>query len=275
MMGILNVTPDSFFDGGLWVDQDRALRQAVEMAEAGADIIDIGGESTRPGSLKVNVQQELDRVISLIEIVVAETGLPVSIDTSKPEIMQAAVFAGASMINDVFALRLEGALETAAKLDVPVCLMHMLGRPGDMQNDPKYTDVVEEVSNFLLARANCCELAGIPKQNIIIDPGFGFGKNLRHNIELFKAIPVLVATGYPVLVGLSRKTMLGQLSGKAVDQRLPASLSAALLAAQAGAAIIRVHDVDETVDALKIASALQSDLPVNCTTEMLQNGKIH
>ena len=275
MMGILNVTPDSFFDGGLWVDQDRALRQAVEMAEAGADIIDIGGESTRPGSLKVNVQQELDRVISLIEIVVAETGLPVSIDTSKPEIMQAAVLAGASMINDVFALRLEGALETAAKLDVPVCLMHMLGRPGDMQNDPKYTDVVGEVSNFLLARANCCELAGIPKQNIIIDPGFGFGKNLRHNIELFKAIPVLVATGYPVLVGLSRKTMLGQLSGKAVDHRLPASLSAALLAAQAGAAIIRVHDVDETVDALKIASALQSALPANCTTEMLQNGKIH
>ncbi len=258
-MGILNVTPDSFSDGGLWLDRDRALRHAMDMAEAGADIIDIGGESTRPGSLAAEVQQELDRVIPLIEFIVAGTGLVVSIDTSKPEVMEAAVKAGAGMINDVFALRQEGALEIAASLDVPVCLMHMLGRPGDMQNDPEFKDVVGEVTDFLLARADCCELAGIPKQNIIIDPGFGFGKTLRHNIELFKAIPAFVATGYPVLVGISRKTMLGQLSDKAVDQRLAASLSAAVLATQAGAAIIRVHDVDETVDALKIASALHSD----------------
>ncbi len=257
-MGILNVTPDSFADGGLWVDRDRALRHATEMAQAGADIIDVGGESTRPGSEAVNLQQELDRVIPLIELIVAGTGLPVSIDSSKPEVMEAAVGAGAGMINDVYALRQEGALETAAALDVPVCLMHMQGTPGDMQRAPEFTDVIGEVSHFLLARAHSCEMAGISKPNIIIDPGFGFGKTLQHNIDLFKAIPTFVAAGYPVLVGLSRKTMLGQLSGKAVDQRLAASLSAAVLAAQAGAAIIRVHDVDETVDALKIARALQS-----------------
>jgi dihydropteroate synthase len=261
-MGILNVTPDSFSDGGLWLDRDQALRHAVEMAEAGADIIDVGGESTRPGSLAISVQQELDRVLPLIELVVARTEVPISIDTSKPEVMEAAVSAGAGMINDIYALRREGALEMAARLDVPICLMHMQGKPGDMQKDPKFSNVVEEVKTFLLARAECCESGGVPKQSIIIDPGFGFGKNLQHNIDLFKAIPDFVATGFPVLVGISRKSMLGQLSGKAVDLRLPASLSAAVLAAQAGAEIIRVHDVGETVDALNIASALQ-------------NGKIH
>jgi dihydropteroate synthase len=261
-MGILNVTPDSFSDGGLWLNRDQALRHVVEMAKAGAGIIDIGGESTRPGSLAISVQQELDRVIPMIELVVAKTDLPVSIDTSKPEVMEAAVSAGAGMINDVYALRREGALEMAAKLGVPLCLMHMQGKPGDMQKDPKFSNVVKEVKNFLLARADSCESGGIPKRNIIIDPGFGFGKTLQHNIDLFKAIPDFVATGYPVLVGVSRKSMLGQLSGKPADLRLPASLSAAVLAAQAGAAIIRVHDVGETIDALKIASALQ-------------NGKIH
>lgn len=257
-MGILNVTPDSFSDGGLWMDRDRALRHAMEMVKAGADIIDIGGESTRPGSPAVEVQQELDRVIPLIEFIVAGTGLPVSIDTGKPEVMEAAVRAGAGMINDVYALRREGALETASTLDVPVCLMHMQGKPGDMQDKPEYEDVVGEVRGFLLARAEKCEAAGIPRQNIIIDPGFGFGKTLQHNIDLFKAIPTFVATAYPVLVGISRKSMLGQLSDKAVDQRLAGSISAAVLAAQAGTAIIRVHDVGETVDALKIASVLQS-----------------
>ncbi len=257
-MGILNVTPDSFSDGGLWVDRDRAFRHAMEIAQAGADIIDIGGESTRPGSQAVSVEQELDRVIPLIELIVSETGLPVSIDTGKPEVMEAAVSAGASMINDVYALRTEGALETAAALNVPVCLMHMQGRPGTMQHKPEFEDVVREVSDFLLARAACCERAGIPQQNIIIDPGFGFGKTLQHNIDLFKAIPTLAASAYPVLVGISRKTMLGQLTGKSVDQRLAASTSAAVLAAQAGAVIIRVHDVDETVDALKVSRALQS-----------------
>jgi len=240
-MGILNVTPDSFSDGGLWVDRDQALRHAVEMAEAGADIIDVGGESTRPGSLAVKVQQELDRVIPLIELIVAETGLPVSIDTSKPEVMETAVGAGAGMINDVFALRQEGALETAATLAVPVCLAHMQGRPRDMQHAPDFKDVVGEVRDFLLARADCCELAGISKKNIIIDPGFGFGKTLQHNIDLFKAIPAFVATGYPVLVGISRKSMLGHLSGKSVDERLAASLSAAVLAVQAGAAISHAY----------------------------------
>jgi len=204
------------------------------------------------------VQQELDRVIPLIEFIVAGTGLPVSIDTGKPEVMEAAVRAGAGMINDVYALRREGALETASTLDVPVCLMHMQGKPGGMQDKPEYEDVVGEVRGFLLARAEKCESAGIPRQNIIIDPGFGFGKTLQHNIDLFKAIPTFVATAYPVLVGISRKSMLGQLSDKAVDQRLAGSISAAVLAAQAGAAIVRVHDVGETVDALKIASALQS-----------------
>ncbi len=257
-MGILNVTPDSFSDGGLWMDRDRALRHAVEMAKAGVDIIDIGGESTRPDSPAVEVQQELDRVIPLIEYIVAGTGLPVSIDTSKPKVMEAAVHAGAGMINDVYALRREGALETASTLDVPVCLVHMQGKPGDMQDKPEYEDVVGEVRGFLLARAEKCESAGIPRQNIIIDPGFGFGKTLQHNIDLFKAIPSFVATAYPVLVGISRKSMLGQLSDKAVDQRMAGSISAAVLAAQAGVAIIRVHDVGETVDALKIASALQS-----------------
>jgi dihydropteroate synthase len=257
-MGILNVTPDSFSDGGLWMDRDRALRHAMEMVKAGVDIIDIGGESTRPGSPAVEVQQELDRVIPLIEFIVAGTGLPVSIDTGKPEVMEAAVRAGAGMINDVYALRREGALETASTLDVPVCLVHMQGKPGDMQDKPEYEDVVGEVRGFLLARAEKCESAGIPRRNIIIDPGFGFGKTLQHNIDLFKAIHTFVATAYPVLVGISRKSMLGQLSDKAVDQRLAGSISAAVLAAQAGTAIIRVHDVGETVDALKIASALQS-----------------
>lgn len=255
-MGILNVTPDSFSDGGRWLDRDQALRHAMEMAEAGADIIDIGGESTRPGSRAVEAQQEIDRVIPLIEAIVAGTDLPVSIDTSKPEVMEAAIRAGAGMINDVSALRGEGALETAASLGVPVCLVHMLGSPRNMQIDPEFGDVVGEVQDFLLKRASQCEAAGIPASDIIIDPGFGFGKTLQHNIDLFKAIPVFAATAYPVLIGVSRKSMLGQITGKTVDQRLAASLATAVLAAQAGASILRVHDVAETVDALKIAAIL-------------------
>jgi dihydropteroate synthase len=255
-MGILNVTPDSFSDGGLWLDREQALRHAVDMAEAGADIIDIGGESTRPGSRAVELQQELDRVIPLIEAIVAGTDLPVSIDTNKSEVMQAAVQAGAGLINDVSALRREGALETAAALGVPVCLVHMQGSPREMQRNPEFGDVVGEVQDFLLDRAGQCEAAGIPASDIIIDAGFGFGKTLQHNIDLFKAIPAFVATGYPVLVGISRKSMLGQITGRAVDQRLAASLAAAVLAAQAGASILRVHDVAETVDSLKIAAIL-------------------
>lgn len=257
VMGILNATPDSFSDGGLWTEQDRAVRHALEMARAGADIIDIGGESTRPGSRDVEPQQELDRVIPLIESVVSETGLPVSIDTSKPEVMLAAVEAGAGMINDVFALRRPGALDTAAGLSVPVCIMHMQGKPRDMQRDPAYGDVVKEVLDFLLKRARDCQAAGIPARQIFIDPGFGFGKTLQHNIDLLRALPLFVGSGYPVLVGMSRKSMLGQLTGQAVDRRLYSSLAAAVLAAYAGVSIVRVHDVAETIDALKIVNSVK------------------
>ncbi len=259
VMGILNTTPDSFSDGGLWADRDSALRHAVEMVEVGADIIDIGGASTRPGSGSVSVHEELDRVIPVIESVVAETGAQVSVDTSKPEVMAAAVESGAGMINDVFALQQRGALTMAAKLSVPVCLMHMQGKPRDMQLDPTYGDVVVEVEDFLLQRAEACKSAGIPAERIIIDPGFGFGKTLEHNIRLFRSIPRLCRHGYPVLVGVSRKAMLGALTGKAVGERKAASLAAAILAAQSGAAIVRVHDVAETVDALKVFDSLSTD----------------
>jgi len=256
VMGILNVTPDSFSDGGLWTAREPAVRHASHMAESGADIIDIGGESTRPGAREISVQEELDRVVPLVESVVAETGLPVSVDTSKPEVMEAAVRSGAAMINDVCALRLEGALDMVAALNVPVCIMHMQGRPRDMQQDPRYNDVVSEVAGFLLTRAAACEAAGIAAANIVIDPGFGFGKTLQHNIDLFRAIPRLCATAYPVLVGVSRKAMLGAIAARPVSERVAASIVAAALAAQAGVAVVRVHDVAETVDALKIAKAL-------------------
>jgi len=256
VMGVLNITPDSFSDGGLWTDHGRALQQAVHMADAGADIIDVGGESTRPGAAEVSVQEEIDRVVPVVESVVAATGVPVSIDTSKPEVMEAAVRGGASMVNDIFALRREGALEMAARLEVSVCLMHMQGTPGDMQKNPHYENVVDHVTGFLLERAHACEAAGIPGDKIVIDPGFGFGKTLEHNLELFRSIPQLCHTGYQVLVGVSRKTMLGSLTGKPVDERLAASVVAAVLAAQTGAGIVRVHDVAETVDALKVAKAL-------------------
>jgi dihydropteroate synthase len=255
-MGILNATPDSFSDGGLWLDRERALQHAVGMAAAGAHIIDVGGESTRPGAAEVPVAEEIDRVAGLVESVAAETGLLVSIDTSKPEVMRAAVQAGAGMINDVFALRRAGALETAAELAVPVCLMHMQGQPRVMQQNPQYDDVVQDVKAFLLDRAAACAAAGIPSSRILIDPGFGFGKTLEHNLELFRALPQFCALPYPVLVGVSRKAMLGSLSGRPVDERLLASVTAALLAVQAGAAVVRVHDVEATVEALQLAAQL-------------------
>ena len=256
VMGILNTTPDSFFDGGLWTDQERALRHAIGMAEAGADIIDVGGESTRPGADEVSLQQEMDRVIPVVESIVRETATPVSVDSSKPEIMEAAVHAGASMVNDVYALRREGALEMAVRLEVPVCIMHMQGEPREMQRAPRYDDVVSDVTGFLLERARVCEAAGIPHGRIVIDPGFGFGKTLEHNLELFRAIPQFCETGYPVLVGVSRKTMLGSLTSRPVEELAAASVAAAVLAAQNGATIVRVHDVAETVDALKVARSL-------------------
>ena len=257
-MGILNVTPDSFSDGGLWNDSERALRHAVEMAASGADLIDIGGESTRPGSAEVTVEQELERVIPLVESVSRETGLPISVDTSKPEVMTAAVAAGAAMINDVYAFQRPGALEAAAAMRVPVCIMHMQGTPRDMQNQPGYHDVVQEVFGFLEKRARICREAGIARHHIVIDPGFGFGKTLGHNLDLFRHLDDFVATGYPVLVGISRKSMLGQITGKGVGERVSASVAAAILAARAGARILRVHDVAETVDALKVLDALDN-----------------
>ncbi len=255
-MGVLNVTPDSFSDGGQWQEKSAAIQYALEMQDAGADLIDIGGESTRPGSQAVSLQQELDRVIPVIETISAQLGIPVSIDTSKPEVMRAAVAAGAGMINDVCALRQEGALDAAAELAIPVCLMHMQGEPRVMQNEPLYADVAVEVQSFLLERAqNCCQ-AGVLQHNIVLDPGFGFGKTLRHNVELFHALPNLAAAGYPLLVGLSRKAMIGQLTGADMLDRMPGSVTAAVLAALQGVAIVRVHDVAETRAALDVSTAL-------------------
>jgi dihydropteroate synthase len=256
IMGILNVTPDSFSDGGQWSGKDAAIKHALTMQDEGADIIDVGGESTRPGAAAVPLQQELDRVIPVIEAIVPQLSIPVSIDTSKPEVMRLAVSAGAGMINDVNALRESGAAETAAELGVPVCLMHMLGDPRVMQDNPVYDDVAREVKQFLLARAKDCEEAGIANHNILLDPGFGFGKTLQQNLELFQALPDLVASGYPVLVGMSRKAMIGQLTGTEMPDRIPGSITAATLAVGMGAAIVRVHDVAETRDALNVATAL-------------------
>jgi len=255
-MGVLNITPDSFSDGGQWLQADEAIRHALAMQEAGADIIDVGGESTRPGAQAVPLQQELDRVIPVIEAITPQLTVPVSIDTSKPAVMRAAVAAGAGMINDVFALRQDDAMQTAADLAVPVCLMHMQGKPRAMQAGPTYEDVVVEVRQFLLERAEQCEQSGVQPKNIILDPGFGFGKTLQHNISLFHALPALVEAGYPVLVGLSRKAMLGQLTGRETAGRLSGSVTAATLAVLLGATIVRVHDVAETRDALAVATAL-------------------
>ena len=256
VMGILNVTPDSFSDGGRFTGRDAALRQAEAMARDGAAIIDIGGESTRPGAADVPVQQELDRVVPVIEAVVAAVDLPVSIDTSKPEVMRAAVGAGAAMINDIRALREDGALEAAAGLRVPVCLMHMQGQPRTMQSRPAYDDVVTEVAEFLAARVRDCVAAGIAEDGIIVDPGFGFGKSPRHNIELLANLRQLRSVGRPILVGLSRKSTLGELTGRDVTERMPASIAAAVIAVVEGAQIVRVHDVRETVDALRVAAAV-------------------
>jgi len=257
VMGILNVTPDSFSDGGLYSQLDSALRQAEKMLNDGAEIIDIGGESTRPGAQAVNESEELDRVIPIIEKINQVLDVVISIDTSKALVMTEAAAAGAGLINDVMALRADGALDAASQTGLPVCLMHMQGEPRSMQMEPLYDNVVTEVSAFLNARAEQCIAAGMNKNQIIIDPGFGFGKNLSHNISLFKNLKQFQDLGYPVLVGASRKSMLGQIIDKEVDERLAASLALATMAAINGAAIIRVHDVAETVDAVKVANALK------------------
>lgn len=257
VMGIVNVTPDSFSDGGTHATTDAAVAHAMKLAGEGADILDVGGESTRPGADEVPVEEELRRVLPVIERLARETVLPISVDTCKPEVMRAAVAAGAGMVNDVFALRREGALETVAALGVPVVLMHMLGEPRTMQDDPRYDDVVAEVHRFLAERIFAAELAGIPKKNLIADPGFGFGKTTAHNVELLARLERFTELGVPVLAGLSRKRSIGELTGRqAPAERAAGSAAAHLLAAQRGARIVRVHDVAATVDALKVWEAV-------------------
>jgi len=258
-MGIVNVTPDSFSDGGRFFSSQRALEHARQLLDEGADLLDIGGESTRPGAAAVGLQEELDRVLPVIEGL-KDTGVPVSIDTWKPEVMCAALNAGASLVNDVNALQAEGALEIVAATSAGVCLMHKQGTPQTMQNQPVYVDVVAEVSQFLQQRLEALEAVGIARERVLLDPGFGFGKTLEHNLDLFRQLSRLAGMSAPLLVGLSRKSMLGQITGCAVNERKNASVVAALLAVQRGAAIVRVHDVRETVEALKILDALKEDL---------------
>jgi dihydropteroate synthase len=258
VMGILNVTPDSFSDGGKHANVKQALEHALRMIDEGATFIDVGGESTRPGAPDVSLQEELDRTIPVIEAVSKNTDCVISIDTSKADVMREAVRAGAGLINDVRALQESGALQAAAEAKVPVCLMHMQGQPRTMQDNPEYEDVVKDVGQFLLQRAQICEEAGISKDAILFDPGYGFGKSLEHNYALVKHLPTLMALGYPVLVGMSRKSMIGNLLNRKVDERLAGSISLATIVAQMGAQIIRVHDVKETADAVNIVKMLNS-----------------
>jgi len=258
VMGILNVTPDSFSDGGKFMPVDAALQQGLKMQEQGAAVIDVGGESTRPGAKSVSLQQELDRVIPVIEALSTSLHVPISIDTSKPEVMDAAVHAGAGMINDVYALRQDGAVKQAARLGVPVCLMHMQGKPRTMQKAPHYENLLDEIKDFLAHRIQVCVEGGIPQHRILIDPGFGFGKTQVHNLQLLRRLSELSQLECAVLVGISRKSMLGALTGREPEQRMAASIAAAVLAAERGAQILRVHDVEETVDALKIVQAISN-----------------
>jgi dihydropteroate synthase len=257
VMAILNVTPDSFSDGGAHPSVERALERAEAMIAQGADIIDVGGESTRPGAQPVSASEEIERVIPVIKSIRARHQIALSIDTSKPEVMRAAVAEGADLINDVRALSEPGALDCAAELNVAVCLMHMRGAPQTMQLSPHYVEVLEEVRRYLSERALAARMHGISEKQILIDPGFGFGKAREHNLALLGGLPRLAELGYPMLVGLSRKSMLGEITGRAVSDRLSASVSAAVLAMEQGAKILRVHDVSETVDAVKIWLAFQ------------------
>ncbi len=256
-MGIVNVTPDSFSDGGLCVSPEDALRHALRLIEEGADLVDIGGESTRPGSNPVSVEEELRRILPVVKVL-AERNVPVSIDTTKPEVMLAAIGAGAVMINDVNALRAEGALEAVAAGGVAACLMHMQGEPRSMQIQPHYDDVVAEVKEFLRQRLDAALAAGISPEQLIIDPGFGFGKTLDHNIALLRYLECFSDMNVPLLVGLSRKSMLGKITGNEVSDRVHASVAAALIAVAKGAKILRVHDVKATRDALAVYNAVQN-----------------
>jgi dihydropteroate synthase len=258
VMGILNVTPDSFSDGGRFAARDAALRHAAEMVAAGAALIDIGGESTRPGARPVSPVEELERVAPVVEVIAAELDVIISLDTSTPAVMREGARLGAGLINDVRALRRDGALEAAADSGLPVCLMHMLGEPGNMQQNPQYRDVVGEVRDFLAQRMTACAETGIPAERIVLDPGFGFAKTLAHNLSLFKRLEALHELGRPLLVGVSRKTMIGQALGREVHERLSGGLALAALAVAKGACILRVHDVAETVDAVRMIAAVQA-----------------
>jgi len=256
IMGILNVTPDSFSDGGQFDQRDRAIQHAKEMVAAGATIIDVGGESTRPGAAEVSLDQELQRVVPIITELVAEIDVPISVDTSKPTVMLAAAAAGVSLINDVRALQVPGALEAAAETGLPVCLMHMQGDPENMQLAPKYADIVTEVKGFLHDRIDAAVDAGVARESLLVDPGFGFGKTVAHNYQLLRELQSFTALECPVLVGLSRKSMINAIISRTPEQRTSASVSLAVLAAERGADIIRVHDVAETYDGLAMLKAL-------------------
>lgn len=256
-MGIVNTTPDSFSDGGQFLEVEAAFRHALSLVEEGADILDIGGESTRPGAQEVSLQQELDRVIPVIEKLAGATDTAISIDTYKPEVMRAAVSAGANMINDVNGLRAEGAIDAAASLNVPVCLMHMQGQPKDMQDMPEYKNVTLQVSEFFKQRVLACANSGIAKSDLIVDPGIGFGKTLQHNLELLSSVSQMrESLGCEILIGVSRKSLIDKLLGRSIEQRLPASLGLAVQSVLNGAKIVRVHDVRATFDAIRAVEAV-------------------
>lgn len=258
VMGILNVTPDSFSDGGRFRQRDAALRHAAAMVAAGASLIDVGGESTRPGALQVSSDEELQRVAPVVEAIAAELDVIISVDTSCPQVMRESARLGAGLINDVRSLRREGALQAAAQSGLPVCLMHMQGEPETMQKNPHYDDLLAEVQAFFAERMAACAAAGIAAERIILDPGFGFAKNLQHNLSLFKHLQVLHGFARPLLVGVSRKSMIGQALGREVDQRLAGGLALAALALVKGACILRVHDVAETVDVVRMLAAVEA-----------------
>jgi dihydropteroate synthase len=250
-MGVVNVTPDSFSDGGRFFDASKAISHGLTLRDEGADLVDVGGESTRPGAQPVTVEEELRRVIPVVEAL-AKEGVAVSVDTMKAGVMRAAIGAGCAVVNDVNALRDEGAVAAVAQANVGLVLMHMQGTPGTMQKEPRYGDVVAEVTAFLLDRAHALEDAGIARARIALDPGFGFGKTVEHNKELFRSLPRLASHGYPILAGVSRKKMIGDFTGRPAGERSAGSVAAALMAVQNGASIVRVHDVKETVDAINV-----------------------
>lgn len=257
VMGVINATPDSFSDGGLYNAPEHALAQARAMAEAGVDWVDVGGESTRPGAKPVSLQQELDRVCPVIEAIRAELDVPVSLDTSAPEVMREGARLGISMLNDVRSLERDGAVAAARETGLPVCIMHRQGEPATMQDRPEYGNVLEEVLGYLDRRAGELRVEGINADRLLYDPGFGFGKTLQHNLILLDNLEAIVARGWPVLVGMSRKSMIGHVTGRSVEARMPGSVAAATMAMMKGAAIVRVHDVPETVDAARMARAVR------------------